>query len=408
MNTQLESHPDAESLSAFAEQALAERERGQILAHLAACGRCRKVVALAQKAAPELVAAVPTAYSAIRPRSWWRNWRFAWAPAAALAAVIALAFVVHIGLERARQKTELAKVEPQAVFQGEKILSKPSVPARAEKTAPVPTAPVAAQSATSNLKPAPASTTLEQLSPEPAAPAARSSAAMAPAGAGRNVAVLPPGTSGMEAFAPGAPAQFKPQAAAWEQQPQLASDLARASRARVTVAKVMPRMSASEMQGREPATRILTSASPAPQLEAKYAPPITVEFSRPELMSVLAAPAGAKTVVLPSGLMAVSTVTARRGTLAIDGAGMLFLRDNPGSRWEHVARQWTGRAVAVRMQRALHADASAALAGGEARPEPGFNRPSVPLAPAAVFEIVNDKDAVWVSVDGRTWKAKQE
>ena len=28
-------HPDAESLSAFAEQALGERERGQVLAHLA-------------------------------------------------------------------------------------------------------------------------------------------------------------------------------------------------------------------------------------------------------------------------------------------------------------------------------------------------------------------------------------
>ncbi len=44
-------HPDAESLSAFAEQALGERERAEVLAHLAVCGRCRQVVALAREAA---------------------------------------------------------------------------------------------------------------------------------------------------------------------------------------------------------------------------------------------------------------------------------------------------------------------------------------------------------------------
>ena len=44
-------HPGAESLSAFAEQALAERERAEVFAHLAVCGRCRRVVALAREAA---------------------------------------------------------------------------------------------------------------------------------------------------------------------------------------------------------------------------------------------------------------------------------------------------------------------------------------------------------------------
>ncbi len=44
-------HPDAESLSAFSEQALGKRERAEVLAHLAVCGRCRQVVALAREAA---------------------------------------------------------------------------------------------------------------------------------------------------------------------------------------------------------------------------------------------------------------------------------------------------------------------------------------------------------------------
>jgi anti-sigma factor ChrR (cupin superfamily) len=45
---QHEMHPDAETLSAFTEQALNSKERGQVLEHLAACGRCRQVVALAR------------------------------------------------------------------------------------------------------------------------------------------------------------------------------------------------------------------------------------------------------------------------------------------------------------------------------------------------------------------------
>ena len=60
-NPKLEMHPDAESLNAFAEQALGEQEREQIVAHLAECGRCREVVfwrgSGAEEMAPELAAA---------------------------------------------------------------------------------------------------------------------------------------------------------------------------------------------------------------------------------------------------------------------------------------------------------------------------------------------------------------
>jgi Putative zinc-finger len=66
-------HPDADVLSAFAEQALAAGEREQMLAHLAACRDCRDVLALA---APEFpaetaaAAALPAA-AAVRPRWGW-------------------------------------------------------------------------------------------------------------------------------------------------------------------------------------------------------------------------------------------------------------------------------------------------------------------------------------------------
>ena len=64
-NPQLDFHPDAESLNAFAEQALGDRERGQIVEHLAVCSRCREVVFLAQEAAVEMEPAV----AAGRPRA---------------------------------------------------------------------------------------------------------------------------------------------------------------------------------------------------------------------------------------------------------------------------------------------------------------------------------------------------
>src|SRR5258708_15821590 len=40
-------HPDADVLTAFAEQSLAERERAGVLLHLSRCADCRDVLALA-------------------------------------------------------------------------------------------------------------------------------------------------------------------------------------------------------------------------------------------------------------------------------------------------------------------------------------------------------------------------
>src|SRR5882762_11218420 len=46
-----QAHPDADLLAAFAEQALLATERDGVLQHLALCGDCREVVALALPAA---------------------------------------------------------------------------------------------------------------------------------------------------------------------------------------------------------------------------------------------------------------------------------------------------------------------------------------------------------------------
>src|SRR5260221_13766211 len=50
-------HPDADELTAFAEQALSATEREGLLQHLALCGDCREVVAVALP--PAGIAAAP-------------------------------------------------------------------------------------------------------------------------------------------------------------------------------------------------------------------------------------------------------------------------------------------------------------------------------------------------------------
>jgi len=73
-------HPDADLLTAFAEQSLAESERAQVMDHLARCSDCREVLALALPAM-ELVAVA----ASTRPgRSRWFTWPvLGWGVAAA-------------------------------------------------------------------------------------------------------------------------------------------------------------------------------------------------------------------------------------------------------------------------------------------------------------------------------------
>jgi glyoxylase-like metal-dependent hydrolase (beta-lactamase superfamily II) len=78
------SHPNADLLTAFAEQTLSAPEREGLLQHLAACGDCRELIALALP--PEAVASTPVAAEAeaVRTRQPGvkssRNWlsAFAW------------------------------------------------------------------------------------------------------------------------------------------------------------------------------------------------------------------------------------------------------------------------------------------------------------------------------------------
>jgi hypothetical protein len=77
-------HPELNLLNAFAEHALPETERRNVLAHLSRCGECREVVFLAQ---PELQESRVS-----QGRSRWLGWRsMRWASAAACVVIVAAA-----------------------------------------------------------------------------------------------------------------------------------------------------------------------------------------------------------------------------------------------------------------------------------------------------------------------------
>src|SRR5215469_790237 len=93
-------HPDADLLSAFAENALPEAERKHVLAHLADCGGCREVVFLLSLPQPadEQKVLIP------RPRRWHMSLRWG----SAVASIVILAGVFAARRELSRRASPLA------------------------------------------------------------------------------------------------------------------------------------------------------------------------------------------------------------------------------------------------------------------------------------------------------------
>jgi hypothetical protein len=397
-NAQLDFHPDAESLNAFAEQALGDRERGQIVEHLAVCSRCREVVFLAQEAAVEMalpaVAAAGRAAAVREP--WFRNWRFAWVPLGAMAAVVTLAYVVHI--RRVETDTEMAKVTNQAAPQMGTYASQAAAPpANLQAAQQRAAAPGPAQSRPSELKAKKRTEEASQLALS--APAAPAPAAQAPAVAPRagmneladganNKAAQAPGAAGSSYQATGALAgnRQEPADAALKKEQDKA---ATAGEMRGLAARKMEKASADEVQKQVETDRLQAAVALAETVEVSPAPAVGRGVGGGRAASGAFAVYKAKVAGLPSGLAAVSTAVAQQSVLAVDKAGSVFLSEDSGIHWESVARQWNGRAVAVRTLVAAREGAS----GGSGSPETGF-------------ELVNDQGQVWASTDGKTWKIK--
>jgi hypothetical protein len=94
-------HPDADVLTAFAERSLPKREQGVVLEHLARCGDCRDIVALALPATEPVEAVVN------RSSSGWLTWpALRWAFVAV--GVVAIASLGIVQYQRGRTQNMAA------------------------------------------------------------------------------------------------------------------------------------------------------------------------------------------------------------------------------------------------------------------------------------------------------------
>ncbi len=413
-------HPDAESLSAFSERALGKRERAEVLAHLAVCGRCREVVALASEAAEaDEVTAAARPRKVIAPNAWWKQWRLVWVPTAVVATVAAVSVAVYI--ERADRRAANIKIAEQnpAPSTTPPPASAPTEQAKIEPPAAAAPAPAAhpakhAHSGQEEPRPAPtqpvvaAQTPSESEAPEPArmnqAEAYRetrppSHAEATPAPPDLTASTMHP-TDSQPGAGDGEKKQAEPQRQAEADRSQMRNFKARTAPFATHGTNAAPPAGATQTVTVTAVPRLETqpaaSAEPAPMFGIKS----SREVNPP-----------AKPIRLPSGVTAVSVASDRHFLLAIDEAGVLFLSENRGVTWERVNKQWMGRAVTVRRQSRDH-DASQAAPnaqnGTASDGTAGSSSADSGDAPSLIefFELSNDENQTWVSTDGRTWTPK--
>jgi|GEM_PF-1342170 len=447
VNGQHEMHPGAETLSAFTEQALSAKERGEVLAHLAVCGRCRQLVALAREAAGVEVAA---RHGAARPRAWWKSWGLALVPAAAVVATGVIAFYVH---ERAMERTsDVAKLEQQRA--SEKTVPAPqalpeplapAAPAAPTTRVDVPATPRAPARSTETERPGevrrePATEPDETASAPPAAPAPE--ALNGPAPERERYSGSPAGEihGAMEnAYAPTrAPADDKTpsEVAVYDEERKKQAEEAAEERHRYAAKAAAPSSLQNSKVGetrtdktrtdetRTDETRtdktVIDNAGSAPA-ESRTAPnneQVEVDAQQPEpqpapdfnsgelkspRLSGFSGALMATPIHLPSGLPVLSVASSDHRVLAIDKKGSLYFSEDSGLTWEKVKRQWTDRAILVRKKNSEDAAPPAATVPESSE---GASVSNALSHPETVFELVNDQSEMWLSADGRNWTAK--
>jgi len=148
-----QAHPEADLLTAFAEQALSATERDGVLDHLALCGDCREAIALALPAADMVAAPIATETEAVRATSIrtesernfltafaWPGLR--WAALAAGVAVAASVLLMHPGkLNQATLPSVSRPVATTAPPASAPQIAPPSVPASSIPSSSVASSP---------------------------------------------------------------------------------------------------------------------------------------------------------------------------------------------------------------------------------------------------------------------------
>ena len=411
MNPSIQSgtHPDTEILTAFAEHLLGNAEREEILAHMATCGRCREVVFLAQRAMDaEERAQVSAERTGAKKasRGWFRGWRWAWIPVAALAGFVGVAVVQH--MRHAAPEQQMARNAQQAeAIQGASAAKAangpviPQAPRRDEATLMSADRQGAATLKAKGSKEEEFGKALDEKKAVSALQKDESKQAVDAMSASVGVAggaihgALTARAKSSPIGGPMAQNQMQQQNNAAQQNAleqaqggaNETSNKASAQAARAALGRPGAMTESVEVQPLQPAAAP-SPAAPAPEVAAQQTEAIPVTGQSPTVEADKVAKSKGAKVKLPSGLEALSVAASTEREIAIDTAGALYLSEDKGTHWQAVETQWSGRAVLVRT-RSTGADSAGLL-----------------KAQAAQFELVNDRLQTWLSVDGKRWTAQ--
>ncbi|HUB53153.1 MAG TPA: carboxypeptidase regulatory-like domain-containing protein [Terracidiphilus sp.] len=326
-------HPDADQLSAFIEQALPAHERESVLAHLAVCGECRGVVALAL---PEVSAFEPAAPAPER-RRWFAGWMVLVPTAAAVAALAVFIVLVHHRAPAPQQQAQLT-------------------PAQIAPPAPQPQ-PQAAPSVRNEKTPAPKP---RQDAPRAVMGVMAGSSAGAPGSVLGNVSpgqsfvqrqVQQPPANEFNQFAPREKGFFsgrmKPTEQNSTQQNEVHGELQAPTMSADKLAQ--PRVS----QGLDQQKNNYQNANQRSETQtvSVEAAPVPIETESAAIDSAIAGRAVAQLSLsrqpLPSGRAILSTAAQGTMVLAIDTHHGVFVSSDSGNHWQPVRAVWKGRAVQV-------------------------------------------------------------
>lgn len=370
-------HPDADQLSAFMEQALPAHEREDVLAHLAVCRDCRETVAMALPPAEEVwegaevehvaiaaayvaqgavaVAASPAVTShaaAPKRRRTFAPWTI-WAPAAAALAALALflAYLHHMPKPAFQQQSQIA--EPRSPLQPQEQPKNPAGGAPPDRAAEVnrPETPLHAKSAPASAA-ATAGALGEQKSLGEQQTVGSSMRQARGVAAGSGTASLPP------------PAPETPQVILQSQGKSTESS---------RDVRPLPQQEAVAPTGAPAADQTVNVATAPSSLETTStsitAPIANASIARMEMHGATVSQP------LPSRQSVLSTASYGSRMLAIDAHHTLFLSTDSGRHWKRVSGHWQGQAIEVNL--VLGAEASGRAA---------------PVASGATFDAVENRD----------------
>lgn len=397
-------HPDAEVLTAFAEQLVTDTEREEVLAHIATCGRCRDVVFLTQKMAEAeepsrgAAALVPKEKTGL---GWFAGWNWAWIPVAALAGIVGFAVIEH-SRRAAAPTTQMAQSAPPPESPLSTAINvppmpKPSMQPRMQASRQESERKAAAPSRTDRDEELDrrSGADKDEVAAQKKNDDAKATDSLREAGSNEPPSTLH-GTlqARAKSSAIGGPMlqnQIQQQNNAQMQRQQNYSNHEEQSTAvadsanKPVAAPIQPgpvsQTATVEVSGA--AVPISPAPAAAPALSA-----VQLQTESAELSEVVPGKAKAGVSILPSKRGVLSQARAGRTTVAIDTAGSVFASEDGGKHWQAVNSQWNGRPVLVK-SRSTVAGAGALL------------KQSAPR-----FELTTDRQEIWMSADGKTWTLK--